>query len=94
VNGCRQTLFHHLHLLLGVLQRSLAIREQLGTALVHRERFLQRQLAGFHPADKTLELGERGFETARQFGCLGHGAIRMRCGDVPVLDPRPGSPIY
>src|SRR6185312_458731 len=70
-------LLQHLDLLLRVLQRRLAVREQFRAALVRGQRLLQWQLAAFHPADERLELGERGFETGRGFGCLGH--VRATC---------------
>src|SRR5512146_1811637 len=68
----QHALFEHLNLLLRVLECRLAEREQRGAALVGGERFGERQLAAFHPSDDRLELGERGFDTRRGFGCLGH----------------------
>ena len=83
----QHALFEDLHLLLRVLQRRLAEREQFGSALVGGQRFLQRQLAALHPADDRLELGKRGFETGREFSCLGHGGADSR-----RVEPQAGEP--
>src|SRR5689334_16166095 len=69
----QHALLEDLDLLLGILQRVLAVREELGAALVGGKRFLERKLTGLHRCDEGFELGERGFETRRLFG--GHGLV-------------------
>ena len=75
----QHALLEHLDLLLRVLERRLAEREQLGAALVRRQRLLERQLPAFHRGDDLLELGERGFETLR---------AGRQCLDMASLDVR------
>src|ERR1051326_5748392 len=52
----------HLNLLLGVLERGLAVLEQLGAPLISRQRVGERQLAALHRGDDRLQLSEGGFE--------------------------------
>src|SRR5688572_756692 len=75
----QDAVLQHLHLVLRVLQRGLAVLEQLGAALVLGERALERQPPVLHARDDLLELFERGFEGLRRIGFerLGHGALRL-----------------
>ena len=67
-NALQHALFQDLDLLLRVLERRLAERDELGPALVRRQRLLQRQLLAFHGRDDALELGEGGFEVLGRRG--------------------------
>src|SRR6185295_12708637 len=73
----QDALLQDLDLLLRVLQRRLAERDELGAALVRGERLLQRQLAAFHRRDDRFELGERGLEIQWDVRRCGHAGQRL-----------------
>src|SRR5258705_13746031 len=68
----QDALFQHQDLLLGILERRLAVGEKLCSPLVRGERFLERQLPTFHRGNDFFELGERGLKTCRRFGDRRH----------------------
>src|SRR5262245_23323237 len=72
--------FQDLYLLLGILEGRLAELEQLRTALVAGECLFERQLAGFHPGDDGLQLGQGGLEAERDIGGSGLIGGRRRTG--------------
>ena len=53
----------NLHLLLRILERPLAILQQLGAALVRRQGVRQRQLSVLHGRQDRFELGESGLKS-------------------------------
>src|SRR3970282_600799 len=58
----QDAVLQHLHRLLRILQGGLAILEQLGAALVGRERALERQLALFHAGDNLFQFRQCGLQ--------------------------------
>src|SRR5437868_13316864 len=62
----------HLDLLLCVLERGLAILEQLGAALVGGQSIGEWQLAALHRGDNRLQLRKRGFEGLGKRRSIGH----------------------
>src|SRR5690606_28626831 len=60
------------HLLFGLLQGLLAFAGQADAILERLEGLLQRQLAGFHALDQTLQSGPRVLKTGLLLLC-GHG---------------------
>ena len=64
-----------LDLVLRILERRLAIGQQLRSALVGGERFLERKLAAFHGRHNALELRECGFEGLGRF-CGAHEELK------------------
>src|SRR4051794_2468101 len=67
----QRVLFQDLDLLLGLGKHRLAVLRELETALVRRERLLERQLARFHADDQLLQLGEGGLEAGWRIGACG-----------------------
>src|SRR5208282_6451749 len=70
--GFEHAALEDLNLLLRVLQRSLAVLQQLGATLVRGERIGQRQLAVLHGRQDRLELCERSFKGLGSRVGLGH----------------------
>src|SRR5215472_5062641 len=64
--------FEYLHLLFRVLERRLAILEELRPTPVGCQRLSERQLPAFHRREDALQFGERCFEALRWVGGCGH----------------------
>src|SRR4051812_49334235 len=72
----QESSFVDLLLLLGVLERGLAILEQLGSSLVGDQGFLKRNLPAFHCGDDGLQFRVSGFEACGNSVRGGHVSER------------------